>query len=205
MAGPVPTSHDGSTSKLLAVIDRMRGGDATAVDELLVRIEGRMRFLTHRMLRDFPTVRAWEQTDDVCQMAILRLHRSLRTVEIVDSKHVLGLATAQIRRVLLTLAKRYRGRMQAGPGMLDGGAGPAGLVPETAPGPDELERWTEFHAAIERLPAASCEVFDLLFYQGLSQEEAAEVLSVTDRTVRTRWRRARLELIEKMDGQLPDF
>lgn len=203
MSGALPTPRDGSTSKLLAVIDRMRGGEAAAVDELLARIEGRMRILTRRMLREFPTVRPWEQTDDVCQMAILRLHQSLRTVDIVDPKHLLGLATVQIRRVLLTLAKRYQRRMQAGSGMLDSEADPAGLLPDTAPGLDELAHWTEFHTAVEQLPAALCEVFDLLFYQGLSQEEAAEILGVTDRTVRSRWRRARLDLIEKLDGQLP--
>jgi DNA-directed RNA polymerase specialized sigma24 family protein len=36
--------------------------------------------------------------------------------------------------------------------------------------------------------------FDLLWYQGLSQDEAAQALGVDVRTVKRRWREARLTL-----------
>jgi hypothetical protein len=50
----------------------------------------------------------------------------------------------------------------------------AGWDPSGAePSPEELERWTEFHCQVEALPAEGREVFDLLWYHELTQEEAA--------------------------------
>jgi RNA polymerase sigma-70 factor (ECF subfamily) len=53
-----------------------------------------------------------------------------------------------------------------------------------------------------RLPEAEREVFDLLWYQGLHQDEAAAALGVTVRTVKNRWRSAKLAL-QRLLGQGP--
>jgi RNA polymerase sigma-70 factor (ECF subfamily) len=47
------------------------------------------------------------------------------------------------------------------------------------------------------------QAFDLLFYQGLSQEESAAVLGVSVRTLKRRWREARLDLAEAMRERMP--
>jgi RNA polymerase sigma factor (sigma-70 family) len=70
--------------------------------------------------------------------------------------------------------------------------------------PDRLAAWTEFHEQVERLPEEEREVFSLLWYKGLSQAEAAEVLGVSDRTIKRRWQSARLHLHEALGGQLPE-
>ena len=46
---------------------------------------------------------------------------------------------------------------------------------------------------MNHLPDAEREVFDLLWYEGLTQVEAANVLGVTERTIKNRWRNAKLE------------
>jgi len=53
--------------------------------------------------------------------------------------------------------------------------------------------WSEFHEHVEKLPDDEREVMDLLWYQGLTQEEAAAVLKVSDRTVKRRWQSAPAE------------
>ena len=55
---------------------------------------------------------------------------------------------------------------------------------------------------MQLLPEAEREVFDLLWYEGLTQAEAARVLGVTDRTVKNRWRSAKLEL-QRVLGEGP--
>ncbi|MBL8798147.1 MAG: helix-turn-helix domain-containing protein, partial [Planctomycetia bacterium] len=45
--------------------------------------------------------------------------------------------------------------------------------------------------------------FDLLFYQGLSQAEAAALLNVSERTVKRRWQSARLQLHDALGGEFP--
>ena len=60
--------------------------------------------------------------------------------------------------------------------------------------PSTLAEWTDFHEKVQRLPQTEREVFDLLWYEGLTQAETAQLLGVTDRTVKNRWRSAKLEL-----------
>ncbi len=194
--------HPGSTSRIAADIDRLCAGDSSAIGDILARAEGRIRALARRMLRDYPVVRSWEQTDDVFQMAMIRLHGALHSVEVADPKHLLRLAAMQVRRVLLSLAERYQGRPETEP--VGGPLCSAARVPEATAGPSDLACWTEFHETVGRLAVELRDVVDLLFYQGLSQEEAASVLAVSDRTVRNRWRKARLELFEKLGGRFPD-
>ncbi len=69
--------------------------------------------------------------------------------------------------------------------------------------PGRLAEWTGFHAQVEALPEEEREVFDLLFYQGLPQAEAAAVLGVSERTIKRRWQAARLALHEALGGRLP--
>jgi RNA polymerase sigma-70 factor (ECF subfamily) len=68
--------------------------------------------------------------------------------------------------------------------------------------PSTLAEWTDFHETVQLLPQAEREVFDLLWYEGLTQAEAAQVLGVTDRTVKNRWRSAKLEL-QRLLGEGP--
>ena len=46
-------------------------------------------------------------------------------------------------------------------------------------------------------------MFNLVWYQGLTQAEAAELLGITKRPVRWRWRAARLTLHKVLDGLPP--
>jgi RNA polymerase sigma-70 factor (ECF subfamily) len=49
-----------------------------------------------------------------------------------------------------------------------------------------LVAWGEFHEQIGRLPEEELEVFDLLWYQGLSHAEAAELLQLSTKTIQRR-------------------
>ena len=70
--------------------------------------------------------------------------------------------------------------------------------------PQRLALWTEFHRQAEGMPEEEKAVFDLVWYHGMQQEAAATVLGISVRTVKTRWRNARLFLHDKLGGELPD-
>jgi RNA polymerase sigma-70 factor (ECF subfamily) len=199
--------HEGST-QIQRCIDRLRAGDATARDELLAHAVDRLTRLTRKMLRDFPGVHRWEETDDVFQNAALRLSRALEEVQPATTADFFHLAAAQIRRELLDLARRYFGPQGLGAHqarVAGAGSSPPGRPnPEdTTRDPDRLAAWTDFHRAVEALPAEEREVFDLLFYQGLSQAEAAVVLDASERTIKRRWQAARLRLSRKLGESMP--
>jgi RNA polymerase sigma factor (sigma-70 family) len=201
--------HDDST-QIHRYIELVLAGHAAARDDLLAHCRDRLTRLTRKMLRDFPGVKRWEETDDVFQNAAVRLCRALEEVRPSTSAAFFRLAAVQIRRELLDLARRYSGRPRPGAactGDFAAGRASGSAVPfdpaDTTHDPDRLSAWTEFHRAVESLPAEERDVFDLLFYQGLSQAEAAVVLEISGRTLKRRWQSARLKVAQAMGGRMP--
>jgi RNA polymerase sigma factor (sigma-70 family) len=198
------------TTEIQLRLDRLRAGDETAREELLVMAGERLTRLARKMLKSYPGVHRWEQTDDVLQNAALRLHRALKTTMPESARSFFNLAAVQIRRELIDLVRHYRGpegmgRHHESRAAADGSAdGPNfGDEPAHTDDPVRLASWTEFHCQIDALPDEHKEVFHLLWYQGLKQAEAATLLGVTERVVKYRWRSARLRLHELLDGRLP--
>jgi RNA polymerase sigma-70 factor (ECF subfamily) len=69
--------------------------------------------------------------------------------------------------------------------------------------PEDLEGWSAFHAQVEALPDEEREVVGLLFYEQMTQQEAATVLAVSLRTVKRRWQSARYLLRQGLNEQGP--
>ena len=196
------------TTGLRGCLSRIREGDATALNELIALASKRLQVLAHRMLRDFPRVQRWAQTDDILQSALIRLCRALEQVKPASVRDFFGLATTQIRRELLDLARHFSGPQGAGAHhqSWDGGTGHEQAGPEKSDlthEPTGLADWGEFHEQVAALPDDHREVFGLIFYQGLSQDDAAEVLGVAVRTVQRRWQSALLTLHRARNGEPP--
>ena len=199
-----------TTAQLQLWIERLRAGDDSARDQLISCCCSRLLQLTRKMLKRYPRVKRWEETDDVLQNVSLRLRRTLAQVTPNSVLDFLRLASLNIRRELLDLVKHYYGPRGLGVHHFSDPGGNGGDTPppfseaaDVAHEPSRLALWSEFHRAIEQLPEESRETFDLLWYQGLSPAEAAEVLEVTPRTVQRRWQAARLQLFEALHGELP--
>jgi RNA polymerase sigma factor (TIGR02999 family) len=73
-----------------------------------------------------------------------------------------------------------------------------GRDPETS---DPTQEILAVHEALDRLAAADpflARVVELRFFGGLTEEDAAEVLQVSERTVRGAWAKARMLLHERL-------
>jgi RNA polymerase sigma-70 factor (ECF subfamily) len=167
-------------------------GDEVAVEALLRHSGDRLTSLTRRMLGDFPRVKRWADTDDVLQNALVRLLKALRDVKPETPRDFLALAATQIRRELIDLARHYYGPEGIGANHDSVAADDAHRAArldraDRRDEPATLAQWRELHQQIEALPEEEREVVGLLFYQGLSQAEAAELLNVSVRTVQRRW------------------
>ena len=202
---------DAPSAQVQQCLDRLRAGDAAARRDLLNSVCDRLTQLTRAMLRDYPRVKRWEQTDDVLQNALLRLYRALQDVTPPTVRDFYRLATLQIRRELIDLARHHYGPEGAGrkhatnAGVAESGESfhPAYEGVDRAHGPPGLAVWAEFHRQAQELPEDEREVFDLIWYQGLAHTEAAALLDVSARTVRRRWQAACLRLHERLGGELP--
>jgi RNA polymerase sigma-70 factor (ECF subfamily) len=203
---PDPSFH---ITQLNGLLDRMKAGDEAATEELLIRVGNRLERLTRKMLRSFPGVHRWEQTDDVLQNALMRLIRALREVRPDSVRDFFGLAAMQIRRELIDLARHHYGPHGLGAHHISHEAADGSPKPEfdpparTDPAAD-LAKWSEFHQEVEKLPVAEREVVSLVFYHGWTQAEVADLLQVTVRTVQRRWQAAMLTLHSVLrDESLP--
>ena len=140
---------------------------------------------------------------------MLRLYRSLADVKPELVPQFFSLAATQIRRSLIDLARHHFGpEGEAAHHETDHaeaeGKGIVAQAVDATMEPRTLDQWTSFHEQVDRLPEKDREVFNLLWYGGLSQEEAALVLDVDVRTVKRRWQSARMTMYDALDGRCPE-
>lgn len=183
----------GKTTELENELKRLEEGHLESRRTIIEATCERLRRMAHRMLKRFPGIGRWSDTDDVLQNALIRLHRSLYVVRPESARKYYGLAAVELRRELLDLARSLFGPEGIGTNHDSDGNKLADLVSEEQE-PDTLVEWTEFHQQIEQLPDSEREVFGLLFYDGLTQSQVAKVLGLSVTTVKRRWQTARLKL-----------
>ena len=129
-------------------------------------------------------------TTAVVNEAYLRMRNSGR-IAAKDRSHFLALSSRVMRFVLVDYARRSLAQKRDGVAQ----AQAAGREMDTSAG--HAESMLALDAALERLGAAHARmarVVEARFFAGLSEPEIAKMLSVSERTVRSDWQRARLWL-----------
>jgi len=163
--------------------------------------------LASKMLRrHFQRVRRWEQTDDVLQRALIRLHRALAEEQPESVERFMGLAALQMRRTLIDLARHYYGphglaKLHHTDGPLNEGEQQQVELQADDRQPKSLVDWLAFYEAVENLAEDEQQVFNLIWCDGLTQLEAAELMGVTERTIRRRWQSARVQLHDALGAK----
>lgn len=182
-----------TTNRIEALLGELLQGQDAAREALLEESLTRIRFLAQKMFRRQTDLRAQAETDDLLSRAMLRLYRALAAVHPPNARAFFGLASTHMRWVLTDLAREMaasRVQFVAEPGE----------PPAPTDEPTDLLEWADFHTRVAALPDAEREVFDLVFYQGMEQAEAADTLGVSLRTLKRLWQRARLLLQDAMQG-----
>jgi RNA polymerase sigma factor (sigma-70 family) len=190
----------GHTTDLQNQLKRLSEGCPESRRTIIEHCCDRLRTMAQRMLKKYPGVGRWSDTDDVLQQSLMRLHRALATVKPESVRKFYGLAATQIRRELIDLARSYYGPQGIGTKHDTDGGTAAEHEPESYFEPETIQAWTEFHQAIDQLPEAEKEVFSLLWYDGLTQADAARVLGISLATLKRRWVSARLLLQDMLQG-----
>lgn len=197
------------TSVLQNCIDRLSANDLSARDDLISFSCERLRVLTRNLSRT-DRVRRFADTDDVLDGAVISLKSSLRSARPATVNEFLRLAAFHILRELTRLAREYYGprgwatRHVVGPtteswfnAAFEGESEDEGSPSQIASQHENVER---LHEAVGTLDEDLREVVDLMWLHGLKQNETAEILGVTPKTIRRRWVRARLRLQHAMSS-----
>ena len=185
-----------SVTDLLA---RSREGAADALDELIPLVYDELRAIAHRQLRHERSHHTLSTTA-VVNEAYLRLVDQ-RRVDWRDRTHFFGVAAHLMRRVLVDYARRRGARKREG--ARDAIPLDDALVAVEEQG-DLLVALDDALARLAELDARLARVVELRFFAGLTEDETAEVLGVSPRTVRYDWVKAKgwlyRELVEAPPG-----
>ncbi len=163
-----------------------RAGDRDALDRLFPLVYEELRGIAHRQLRGEHPERSLGTTGLVHE-AYLKLVDQTR-VQWVDRAHFFAVAARAMRRILVDQARR-RGALKRGgaPKRVSLSDVPVAIEQRA----DTLvaldEALTELAGVDERLSR----VVECRFFGGLTEEETAEALGVTARTVRRDWTKAK--------------
>jgi RNA polymerase sigma factor (TIGR02999 family) len=177
-------------NELTGLFDAVNNGDRDAVDRLLALMYTELHQLAHRRLRASEPNHALETTGLVHE-SYLRFLSSGR-LRVTDRAHFLAYAARVMRSIIVDFVRKHRSERRGG-GALHVTLN-TNLVDEVHASEEQIIRVNE---ALEELGQADprlVQVVDMRYFGGLSESEIADVLELTERTVRRDWQKARLLL-----------
>ena len=171
-----------------------RGGAADAMDRMWVEVTAELRRVAHRQLGQERPGHTMSTTDLIHEV-YLKL-AAQRSVPWTDRKQFFALAAQAMRRILVDYARRHRRlRDRVRYDSLDAdNSMPGSPRAIRLAGSQRADDLLELDAALDRLAAVNArlaQVVECRFFAGYTEEETAEALGVTARTVTRDWVKAR--------------
>jgi RNA polymerase sigma factor (TIGR02999 family) len=180
----------GEVTRLLRAV---RAGEAGALDRVVPLVYQDLRRLAQRQLAREHGTRSLRPTDLVHE-AYLKLVSS-RALEATDRAHFLAIAAQAMRRVLVDAARQRKAAKRGGgwrATTLSGGDW------VTDVDPDELLALDDALAALD---ARQRQVVECRFFGGMEEQEIADALGASVRTIRRDWVKARAWLYARLYGR----
>ena len=185
MPDPDIASSDASRDGVTRLLLDCRNGDTSALDRLFPIVYDRLHQIAHALLRG-----GAGQTVDTTALvheAYIKLVDAER-VEWQDRGHFLSLASRAMRQILIDYARRHRAAKRGGDlRRVDLDASQIAVL-------ERADVLVALDEALTRLAVRSprmAQVVEHRFFGGLTEQETASVLGITDRTVRRDWIKAR--------------
>jgi RNA polymerase sigma factor (TIGR02999 family) len=161
-------------------------GDPTAFDRVFPLVYDEVKKIARRHIRRNARGQSLDTTGLVHEV-YLKLSAG-GNVHLEDRRHLLAVTACAMRHIIISRA-RARGAAKRG-----GGQVPADLDPDFLPARAQAGWLLDLDEALERLRAHDerlVRIVECRFFGGLSEEETAEVVGASLRTVQRGWTRAR--------------
>lgn len=176
-----------------ALLIDWRAGDAAAVEKLMPLVHGELRRIAKRHM-------AGERPDHVLQATALVNEVYLRLIDVrrvqwQDRAHFFAVAARLMRRVLVDFARAQKNQKRGGAlhrVTLDQD------LPVATETPADLIAIDEALQALAVDYGRKAHVVELRFFGGLSVEETAEVLEISEETVMRDWKFAKNWLMREL-------
>lgn len=191
-----PPTCKGGPIDDLGLVHASKNGDMAAFEELVRRYDRRLLRIAQNVMHN------WEDAQDAVQDAFLNAFQHLGGFR-EDAQFSTWIIRITVNRCLMKLRQRrtkkefshdtnFESEEQSFP--ID--------IADWTPNPEQSYRASEFREILRKnlggLPPGLRMVFVLRDVEGLSLQETAQALQLTEATVKTRTRRARLMLRERL-------
>ena len=181
------------TADVTGLLVAWRKGDAEALERLVPLVQTELHRIAERCMRQ-------ERASHTLQATALVNEAYLRLVDVQrigwqDRAHFLAMAARLMRRVLVDHARARRSQKRGG------GAAQVTLV-DSLGGSDErphdIAALDDALEALARVDARKSRVIELRFFGGLSVEETASALDVSETTVEREWKLGKAWLLREL-------
>lgn len=185
---------DPTLTPVTELLVRWRGGDQEALHSLMPLVYEEMRRLAHRYLRRERPGHTLQSTALVHE-AFVRLTGSAPP-QWEDRSHFFGIAAHLMRQILVEYARSRNADKRGGAVVklaIDG-------LEEPSRQPDvDIVALDDALKDLARIDSQQSRVVELRFFSGLSIEDTAEVLGISESTVKRDWNTARVWLYRELD------
>jgi RNA polymerase sigma-70 factor (ECF subfamily) len=172
------------------LVQRAHAGDAEAFDQLVEPHRAKLRRILYRVMRDC------DAADDAVQEALVKAWRNIGQFE--------GRARFSTWLTAIGIREAYRAMRTGQHEVLDLHDSVGERIPDWGALPDDRFESREFLAAVDealgKLPPDYRSAVVLRDVEGLSTQEAAEVLEIGERALKSRLHRGRMALRTQLDG-----
>lgn len=186
------TTADNSTAA------RVRKGERSALDELIPLVQNELRRIARNYMRRQNAAHTL-QTTALVNEAFLRLIDSNR-VNWQDRNHFFAISAQLMRRILVDFARRKSSLKRGGERVHVTLGDNVDVADERA---SEVVALDEALERLARMNARQSMIVELRYFGGLTEEQIAETLEISARTVRRDWNVARAWLYRELSRTDP--
>jgi RNA polymerase sigma factor (TIGR02999 family) len=169
----------------------IRAGDNEALNRLLSLLYEDLRRLAHTRLKRSEHITMLDTTGLVHESYMRLLANS--KLEINDRGHFLAYAASTMRSIIVDFVRQRRAERRGGDALhvtLNTDVAESGQASE-----EEIIRVNDALESLAQTDERLVKIVEMRYFAGLSEQEIANSLAVTDRTIRREWQRARLLLL----------
>ncbi len=189
-------SHSADSTEVTILLEEARSGNEEALHQLVPLVYNELRRIASSNLRSAGPGQTMLTTDLVHE-SFLKLIGS-RNISWQNRLHFFSIAATSMRQILVDHARARHAGKRGGQRVrvpLDD------ALPAGSEYLDDIAELDEALSALEKTDARSARIVELRFFGGLTNDEIAELLSVSVRTVIRDWEFARAWLYRFLNDQ----
>lgn len=181
-------SHD-----VTGILNEWRGGDKSAAERLFPLVYDELKRQARRYLNRERSDHTLQPTALVHEAYLKMVDQTVLAAE--NRAHFFGIASRVMRQILVDHARQHNAEKRGGAAQrfsiedID-------ILPEQAAA--DIIELDEALQKLEAIDERKASVVDMRFFGGLKETEIAEVLGVTEKTVRRDWQFAKLFLFREL-------